>query len=439
MLVFAHGFGGAQDLPLPLSYAIVGAAVALAISFTVLALAWRTPRFDPSSGGWAFPTVAARVIDSTTWSWVMGTFGLALTSYVGWAAIDGPDKLINPTFGVVYVWLWVGIPVSSILLGPVYRALNPVRTVHRLLTRITGGDPSEGLFTLPAWVGLWPAAVALFAFVWMELVYPEGAFLGPVRIWFAIYGGVTLVGAAIFGDRWIAQADPFEVFSTLVGRLSVFGRRDDGALVVRNPLVNLDASPPMPGLVAVVSLLFGSTAFDSFKGSTIWLRFVQGSSVDSTLLNTLGLIGLPLIIALLFMAATMMTGILDEHRRSELPRLFAHAVVPIVAGYVFAHYLSFLVETGQQTLILLSDPMGHGANLLGTADWQVHFWLSSNPRMLALIKIIAVVVGHLTGVVSSHDRAVRLLPKRHQLTGQLPLLMVMVVYTVTGIWLLFSV
>ncbi len=106
---------------------------------------------------------------------------------------------------------------------------------------------------------------------------------------------------------------------------------------------------------------------------------------------------------------------------------------------MFAHYLSYLVETGQETFKLLSDPMGTGANLLGTADWQVHFWLSTRPLTLALIKIIAVVVGHLLGVVSSHDRAVRLLPKRHQLTGQLPLLMVMVVYTVAGIWLLFSV
>ncbi len=153
----------------------------------------------------------------------------------------------------------------------------------------------------------------------MELVYPEGAYLGPVRIWFALYAGVILVGAALFGDRWIAQADPFEVFSTLVGRLSVFGRRGDGTLVVRNPLVNLDDTPAQPGLVAVVSVLFGSTAFDSFKGSTVWLSFVQGSSVDSTWLNTLGLIGLPLVIGLLFVAATMMTGVHDRHRRIELP------------------------------------------------------------------------------------------------------------------------
>ena len=38
----------------------------------------------------------------------------------------------------------------------------------------------------------------------------------------------------------------------------------------------------------------------------------------------------------------------------------------------------------------------------------------------------------------AHDRAIKLLPKRHQLTGQLPLLVVMVFYTVAGLYLLFS-
>ncbi len=49
-------------------------------------------------------------------------------------------------------------------------------------------------------------------------------------------------------------------------RMSVWGRRD-GELVVRSPLANLATTPARPGLVAVVAVLFGSTAFDSFKDS----------------------------------------------------------------------------------------------------------------------------------------------------------------------------
>ena len=59
-----------------------------------------------------------------------------------------------------------------------------------------------------------------------------------------------------------------------------------------------------------------------------------------------------------FAAATMATGIHDGTSRWLLPDRFAHAVVPIIVGYITAHYLSYFVEVGQQTLILLSDPLG---------------------------------------------------------------------------------
>ena len=53
--------------------------------------------------------------------------------------------------------------------------------------------------------------------------------------------------------------------------------------------------------------------------------------------------------------------------------------------------------------------------------------------------MLAIVGGHVLGVVAAHDRAMRLLPRRHQLTGQLPLLAVMVAYTVGGLYLLLTV
>jgi hypothetical protein len=118
--------------------------------------------------------------------------------------------------------------------------------------------------------------------------------------------------------------------------------------------------------------------------------------------------------------------------------LFAHSVVPIVVGYVVAHYLTFLVVMGQTTLIQMSDPMSNGSNLFGTAGWSVSYWLGEHPTVLATTKVLAVVTGHVLGVVAAHDRAVALLPKRHQLTGQLPLLFVMIAFTVGGLYLLFA-
>jgi hypothetical protein len=437
-MVFEHGIGGSQDLPISLPLALAGGAAALAVSFVVLVLAWRSPRFDADTQGRPVPVLAA-AFDGGWASWLLRAFGLLFTAYVAWAALAGKDSLANPTFGVFYVLLWVGVVPASVLFGPFYRAVNPVRTIHLLLSRASGGRPTDGMVTLPRRVGLWPAALGLLAFTWMELIFPESNYLWAVRLWCACYAGIVMVGAALFGDRWIAAADPFEVMSTLVSHLSVFGRTADGTLVVRAPLRNLDGVPPLPGLLAAVSVLVGSTAFDSFQESIAWARFSQGLPVDRMLLDTVALITFCVVVGTLFALATMAVPRLATLDRRQLPALFAHSLIPIVVGYFTAHYLSYFVELGQQTVARLSDPLVNGSNLLGTADLQPSYWLSLHPTVLALAKVGAIVGGHVLAVIAAHDRAMKVLPRRHQLTGQLPLLLVMVAYTVGGIYLLLTV
>jgi hypothetical protein len=362
---------------------------------------------------------------------------MLLFLWVAMAAVFGRDVVSNPVFGVFYVWWWVGLVPLSLLVGPAWKALSPVRTIHLLLAKVSRGDPARGVLTYPERLGLWPAALGLFAFVWMELVYPYSTELGPVRLWCAIYVAVMLVGGALFGEVFFERADPFEVYSTMVSRLSVWGRRGD-VLVVRTPLANLDTTPPRPGLVAVVSVLFGSTAFDSFKDSTRWVQLTQSAGPTPYTLNNLGLLAFCVAVGLVLTLGTTLTGIGDDLRRRELPALLAHSVVPIIVAYVIAHYLSYFVLVGQLTLAQLSDPFSDGSNYLGTANLPISYWLSLHPGLLAVTKVLLVVLGHVLGVVAAHDRAIRILPKRHQLTGQLPLLFAMIAFTVGGLYLLFS-
>jgi hypothetical protein len=168
------------------------------------------------------------------------------------------------------------------------------------------------------------------------------------------------------------------------------------------------------------------------------VSFVQGTGHSPYLLNNLGLLGFCVGVGLIFAVGTMASGVEQGFRRSTLPDLFAHSVVPIVIGYIVAHYLTFWFETGQQTLIQASDPLSDGSNYLGTANWSINYWLSLHPTLLADLKVVSVVTGHVLGVISAHDRAMKLLPKRHQLTGQLPLLFAMVAFTVGGLYLLFA-
>jgi hypothetical protein len=433
-----HGIGGRQDLPISFESAVIGAAVAIALSFVVLGLAWRTPKYRGNASGKALPAGITRTVDAPWFRWLVRAVGLAVFGYAGIALLFGEDRLVNPIFGFVYILVWVGLVPLSLLLGGVWRTLNPLRTLHLLACKLLRHDPSRGLFTLRAGVGLWPAALGIFAFTWLELVAPDRATLPVLQGWLALYVVIMLFGSVLFGDRWFAAADPFEAYATLMGRLSLFGRRTDGALVVRRPLENLDGLRPQPGLVALVAALLGSTAYDGFSNSSVWVGWAQNQDVAKPLLDTGALAGFILFVLVSYTGATLLAGRLSDSSRAALPGLFAHSVVPIVLGYVVAHYLTLFILEGQRTVISLSDPLSNGWNVFGTGLLGVNAGIAEHTTAITTTQVGAVVIGHLLGVVSAHDRAVALFPRHKALAGQIPLLVVMVGYTVGGLLLLFA-
>ncbi|MDX6295505.1 MAG: hypothetical protein QOH50_4580 [Kribbellaceae bacterium] len=438
LLLPLHGIGGRQDLPVPFGMAVGAAAVAIAVSFVVLALAWRSPRYRGNASGKPLPAAITRAIDSTWFRWIVRLVGLAIFLYAGVALLFGVDRLTNPIFGFIYILVWVGLVPISLVLGPVWRTLNPLRTLHLLLSKALRQPPSKGLLELPARLGLWPAALGIFAFTWLELVAPDRATLPVLQEWLALYFVITMFGAILFGDRWFSTGDPFEVYASLIARLSPWGRRTDGALVIRRPLENLDGMKAQPGLVGMVAALLGSTAYDGFSNSTAWVGWAQNTDYSMTLLGTLALICFMLFVLVTYSSATLLAGRLSDSSRTRLPGLFAHSVVPIAFGYVVAHYLTLLILEGQRTLIYLSDPLSNGANIFGTGLLGLNTSITNHSTMIATIQVCAVVGGHLMGVISAHDRAVALFPRHRALAGQVPLLVVMVAYTVGGLLLLFA-
>jgi hypothetical protein len=120
-----------------------------------------------------------------------------------------------------------------------------------------------------------------------------------------------------------------------------------------------------------------------------------------------------------------------------MPGAFIHSLVPIAVGYVIAHYFSLFVFEGQDALILASDPLVSGTNLLGLTGRRIDYSVVS-ASTIALVQVLAIVVGHVVAVFSAHDRAVRLFPPRQAVAGQLPLLVLMICYTLSGLLLLFS-
>jgi hypothetical protein len=442
--VLAHGLGGSTDLPIPFADALIGAACALAFTFAVLAFAWREPRFDPSKPGRPLPGWVTHVVDSPITRWVVAIVALLFTAWVVMAAMFGPQNDKNALQGVFYILLWVGLVPASLLVGPVWRSVSPIRTLYRIVPRRLMFRPGP----YPEGWGYWPAVVGLFAFVRLELASPDPGALAAVELWLLTYAVSMFLGGLMCGDRWFIRADPFEVYSVAVSRLSLFRRnRETRRIVVGNPFDHLPSLPVRPGTVAVLAVLLGSTAFDSFSATPKWRNFADALAQDAPLVpepvaasfvRTGGLLVFILVVGVTFALAARVTGGVGRGERRALPGLMAHSLIPIVVGYIFAHYLSFLVERGQQTVIRLANALPRGWDLLGLGDADVAYVLSSHPPVLATIKVSCVVAGHIAGVIAAHDRALRLLPQGHQLTGQLAMMLTMVGYTFTGLYLLFG-
>ncbi|MGQ0624206.1 MAG: hypothetical protein ACT4PP_06055, partial [Sporichthyaceae bacterium] len=234
-----------------------------------------------------------------------------------------------------------------------------------------------------------------------------------------------------------ARGDGFEVFSTLIGRLSIIGRRDDGVLVLRNPLANLDTVRESPGLVAVLVVMLGSTAFDSVTSTSWWADIAFDSELSPQDLSTVGLAATIAAVGAAFAAVSALSGLLSGRGPRGMATSFAHSLVPIATGYLIAHYFSLLIFAGQQTLIYASNPMVDGSNYFGTADWNVNFDLVS-VTAIACVQVIAIVTGHVLGVFAAHDRSVRLFPARAAVIGQIPMMTLMIAYTLGGLSLLFA-
>jgi hypothetical protein len=441
MRVLAHGLGGRADLPVPVWLAQYAAALVLIVTFFMLARFWERPRLQEPYRGRPLPMGLQRFLDAPAFRLglrLVGLAGLLLTIAV--AAFGTGSSATNPAPTWLFVWFWVGIVPASLLFGPVLRALNPLRPITQGLARLRGRPGADVGRPMPEWLGYWPAAAGLLAFTWLELVYRNPDRPVNVLTFILLYCLVQLTAAAVYGEAWYGYGDAFEVYSTLVGRLSPFGRRpEDGRLVLRNPLAGLASVPVAPGMLAVICVLLGSTAFDGLS-RTLWWKGLsdQATGVAYELLGTVGLLGMVALVTGAYLAATRQNPWARHGQKVPVERRFVHSLLPIAVGYTVAHYFSLVVFQGQAGYLLASDPFGRGWDLFGTAGTPIDYRVVTT-GLIAVVQVCAILTGHVVGVLIAHDRAIADYTRsRHRLRAQYPLLVVMVTYTLGGIALLLG-
>ncbi len=446
----AHGIQLVTDLPIPTWLFAWATAIVLVVSFVALATLWPTPRLEARRDrAWLrYP----RWLDP-----LCGAIGLALFVLVVYAGIDGAQLVtanITPTW--IYVVFWVGLAVVSVLLGDAFRPFNPWRALARaaawLAAKARRGRPGAEPLPYPAWLGRWPAAFGILCFAWLELVDNPAQRVEPRLLAFLAlgYAAVQLVAMSLYGiETWTARGDAFGVYFGLFGLMAPLRWRE-GRIARRPPFVGAVELDFVPGTIALIAVMIGSTSFDGFSNGTVWISLfphlyslfgslgVSDPTAASECAYTLGLFAMVAIVGGFYRLGTLGMRSVGGYGASDLARRFAHTLLPISIAYVLAHYFSLLVFSGQSMVYLISDPLGSGANIFGTAGFQPNLAVVSG-NLVWYVQVGALIVGHVAGLTLAHDRAITLYRRARDATrSQYWMLTVMVAFTSLGLWILSS-
>lgn len=444
----AHGLVGKQDLPIPRWLFAWAAAAVLVVSFVALAVLWPRPRLEGirERAVLSVPAVLEVLCG------ILGVAAFVITVWAGFAGSQTATANLAPT--VVYVVFWVAVPFATVVLGDVFAAFNPWRAIARgaawLYTR-GGRRDAPAPVAYPEWLGRWPAALGILTFAWVELVYVNKDDPSQLATMMLVYAAIQLVGMSVFGiDPWSRNADAFGVYFRLFSMLSPLHWRAR-TLYVRPPLAGAPTLDAGPGTVALLCTMVGTVSFDGLSQGAIWTgqggiapelqqRFVNLGFTGEVALEitfTIGLLTMVGLISGLYRLGVMgMHSVRRNHSTTELSRRFVHSLIPIALAYVVAHYFSLLMYQGQAVAYLVSDPLGDGSNVFGTATATIDYNLVG-ANGVWYVQVFALVLGHASGLTLAHDRALVVYDRVRDATrSQYWMLAVMVAFTSLGLWLL---
>ena len=473
----AHGFGQSYDLPIPLWLYLFGAGAAVLVSFVPISLIAEErdaksplsyPRFD------VFRVRPLRVVfNNGAFLFCVRLLSVALFFLVLSTGLFGQqDAGLNLTPTFVWILWWVGFSFFVAFVGNLWPLVNPWKVLFEwaetVVRRLGLGKGLQLGEPYPASWGVWPAAVLYTAFVWVENIFVGSATPVYLAVLVLNYSVLTWGGMVVYGkETWLRNGEVFSVFFGLLGRFAptevrVKGEscrkhaRDrssddrgcvdcyecfasaaprDRELAVRPPAVGL-ARPERvaPGGVFFVILVLAGVAFDGLLETPfwVWLQFVTGVP------RTLGLVALPLLffaVYLLFVKLSQVFGG-GTGRLRIYAAAYVFSLVPIAVAYQVAHYYTLLLVQGQAIVRHISDPFGWGWDLFGTSGFTINAAVVGADTVW-YSQIALIVAGHVVAVYLAHVTALRLFENyRRALWSQVPMLALMVLYTVSSLWIL---
>lgn len=439
----AHAFSQNYTLPIPLSIFLYGGAGAIAVSFLIIGLFLNEKKSvfnykvrDISKLG-VVNLLTGRIFKNVL-KWFSFLFFLLLI-FAGIVGTQFPLSNISPTF--VWIIFILGFTYLTAIFGNFWPAVNPWKTIGEWV----GED--RGVLTYPKALSYWPALILYFLFIWNEVVSGEASIPRNLSTIILGYSFINVLGTYLFGLKdWFKYGEFFSVFFDLIGRMSPIEAKG-GKILLRPPLVGLLAKPAENfSQVLFILFMLSSTAFDSFQATSSWLRIdlwayefyqVLGDGGER-LFKTFGLMISPVILLVTYLLTIYLSRVATKSKQSfkSLAFSFAPSLLPIALVYNIAHYFNVLATQGQGIIYLISDPLGLGWNIFGTSSYQVNVEVM-RADTIWYTQVGIIILGHIAAVYLAHLIALKIFKSQKlALVSQIPMLLLMVGYTLAGLWLL---
>ncbi len=442
-LLFAHGIGSRGTLPLPLWQFSWAAIAALGLSFVGLGALWKTPKLSANTSGRIVPGSAVFVKAATVVARVAGMAIFVLTLAAALFGTDIGGETVNLAPVSIYVALWVIVPILSAFTGDIWKAFNPFQTIGLLFDEGCDTSP-EGCDTSPP-NHQWVAVALAFGFLFLELAHPAGDSPRILGYAMLVYTSVIVAGLFRFGRVWLDRADAFGITFSLIAAISPLWVDKDSNLRLRLPLSGLSTVQVRPATMLLILTVLGGTSFDGFSESPIFTDLVgRQNGWEAVPALTIGLVLMILVAAVIYWTGSRSTANVTGITQDEAADSFAPSLIPIVWAYHIAHYAQLFVDQVQSFVFRLSNPFGNFdaegnplTDWFGTASGEVNLNLI-NVDLIAWVQALSIVGGHVLAVLYAHDLAVTRFDHKNAAKSQQTMLFVMVLYSVAGLWLLFS-
>ena len=441
---FAHPAEQALVLLLPTELYTLGGTLAVAASILLISFAPHQKLAQLYRGfkiGRGFSSETAPLATS-----LLATFAFFALLFVGIHGPNDPQSNLLPQ--VIWTGWWVGLFVVQGLIGDMWRWINPWSGLAAILL---GDRPAT--IKYPKGLGTWPALVIFLmfqVFLLADIAPSDPDRLATIALlyWLFTFAGMTLFGPAV----WIKHVECFSVLFNLIGSLRPIHSGAETRIGLAGwaslPLAPLDTARALFCLTILVS---GS--FDGLRETFWWLgqiginplEFPGRSAVVWT--SGIGLIVANLAVIFVYgfcvwagIRTAQVFGTLGPVPYVQAFNTYAIAILPIALGYHFAHYfVSFLVQV-QYLAATLGDPLARGWNLFGLGSLRVTTgFLNSTVTVkpILLTNVAAVVGSHIVSIAMAHHLSGRFSTKRRDLILiQLFLSILMICYTIFGLWLL---